>query len=177
MSPNTNPMADAYAAKQALAKAAMKTEEEDTMEGKYLSFPLDKGLYGIEIRHVTEVLRYQEITEVPHMPIFIKGVLNLRGQVIPTMDVRTRFQLSFRDYDDRTCIIVVNIKNVFVGLIVDTVTGVVSIPGNHVEPPPQLKKSPEARFISGMGKLKDKVHIIVNVNKLLYEEELAQIAL
>ena len=153
----------------------LEEEEEDTMEGKFLSFPLNNVLYGIAIRYVTEVIRFQEITSVPHMPSFVKGVINLRGRVIPVMDVRLRFLLPERAYDDRTCIVVVNMEGTSVGLIVDTVSGVVPIPKEQVEPPPRARKSNEARFISGMGKLGTRVTILLEVSKLLEEKELGQL--
>lgn len=150
-------------------------QEEDTLDGKYLSFPLNNVMYGIEIRAVTEVIRYQEITEVPNMPIFIKGVINLRDTVIPVMDVRVRFHLPEKKYDDRTCTIVVNIDGFAMGLVVDTVEGVISIPKENVDPPIQARKDMDAQFIAGMGKIGQKVTILLDVNKLLFKEELEEI--
>ena len=147
-------------------------EDEDTMEGKYLSFPLHNVVYGVEIRCVTEVIRFQEITAVPHMPEFMKGVINLRGRVIPTMDVRNRFLIPDREYDDRTCIVVVDIDQIAVGLIVDTVTGVVSIEAKDVEPPPKTRQTGDMQFILGMGKHDGKIIVLLNVHKLLREDEL-----
>ena len=96
-------------------------ENEDTQEGKYLSFRIGGEVYGIEIRHVTEIVGIQKITEVPDMPQYMKGVINLRGNVIPVVDVRLRFHMQPRDYDDRTCVIVVNINDASIGLVVDSV--------------------------------------------------------
>ncbi|HKL27331.1 MAG TPA: chemotaxis protein CheW, partial [Desulfuromonadales bacterium] len=98
--------------------------DEDTQKGKYLTFHLGKEDFGIEIRHVTEIIGIQKITEVPDMPDFVRGVINLRGQVIPVMDVRTRFRMQHRDYDERTCIVVVNVAEKTVGLVVDKVNEV-----------------------------------------------------
>jgi len=150
-------------------------DEEDTQKDKYLTFHLAGEDYGVEIIYVIEIIGIQRITELPDMPDFVKGVINLRGKVIPVMDVRTRFRLPRRDYDDRTCIIVVNINDATVGLVVDEVREVASIPGDQVEPPPQTLKSAGSRFIQGMGKMGMDVKILLNVEKLLYEEELAQI--
>ena len=145
-------------------------EEEDTQEDKYLTFLIGQEEYGIEIRYVTEIIGIQNITEVPDMPPFIKGVINLRGKVIPVMDVRLRFGVEARPYDDRTCIVVINIGDTLVGLIVDRVSEVLDIPKTDLEPPPRVRKGEESRFIQGMGKVGDKVKIILNAEKLLYEQ-------
>src|SRR3990172_5823963 len=98
--------------------------DEDTQEGKYLTFTMGKEEYGIEIHNVTEIIGIQSITDLPDTPDFVKGVINLRGKVIPVLDVRLRFKMEEKAYNDRTCIIVVNIRNMSVGLIVDTVSEV-----------------------------------------------------
>ena len=149
--------------------------DEDTQKDKYLTFHLAGEDYGIEIRFVTEIIGIQRITEVPDMPEFVKGVINLRGKVIPVMDVRTRFKLASRDYDDRTCIIVVNINNTSIGLVVDKVQEVVDIPADQVEPAPEKARGRHSRFIQGMGKMADDVKILLNVEQLLYDEELNQL--
>ncbi|MCK5232258.1 MAG: purine-binding chemotaxis protein CheW, partial [Desulfobulbaceae bacterium] len=90
-------------------------DDEDTQKDKFLTFQVGTEEFGISIRHVTEIIGLQKITDVPDMPGFIKGVINLRGKVIPVMDVRSRFKLESREYDDRTCIVVVDIKDKSVG--------------------------------------------------------------
>lgn len=144
--------------------------EEDTQKDKYLTFRLAKEDYGIEIRYVTEIIGIQKITEVPDMADFIKGVINLRGKVIPVMDVRARFSLPGRKYDDRTCIVVVNINDKPVGLVVDKMNEVVDIPADHIEPPPVAADSRSSHYIKGMGKLGAEVKILLDVNRLLYEK-------
>ena len=148
-------------------------DEEDTQEDKFLTFIISKEDYGIEIRHVTEIIGIQSITAVPDMPPHVKGVINLRGKVIPVMDVRLRFGVEERPYDDRTCIIVININEQPVGLIVDRVLEVLDIPESEIEPPPRInmKKGKSNRFIQGMGKVGDQVKILLNANRLLYDEE------
>ena len=111
-------------------------DDEDAQKDKYLTFHLAKEDYAVEIRHVTEIIGIQRITEVPDMPDFVRGVINLRGKIIPVIDVRTRFKIEAKEYDDRTCIIVVNINDMSVGLVVDEVSEVASIPEEQVEPPP-----------------------------------------
>ena len=146
-------------------------EEEDTQEGKYLTFVIGKEEYGLEIRYVIEIIGIQNITEVPDMPNYIKGVINLRGKVIPVMDVRLRFGALERDYDDRTCIVVINIEEQPMGLIVDTVSEVLDIPKTNIEPAPDLRKGRGNKFIKGMGKVDDKVIMLLDEKKFLFEYE------
>jgi purine-binding chemotaxis protein CheW len=149
-------------------------EDEDTQKDKFLTFHLAGEDYGIDIAHVTEIIGIQKITEVPDMPDFVKGVINLRGKVIPVMDVRRRFHLAPRDYDDRTCIIVVDIRNSAVGLVVDKVNEVADIPSDQIEPPPMSSQGNASRFIKGMGKIGDEVKILLTIDRLLFDDELEQ---
>lgn len=158
--------------KEILDEDLYDEEDEDTQKDKYLTFQLADEVYGIEIYHVTEVVGLQKITKVPDMPDFVKGVINLRGQVIPVMDVRIRFKMPPRDYDDRTCVVVVNVKETAIGLVVDEVSEVLDIPEKQIEPPPKVSKSGTSRFVQGLGKVGDRVTIILNAKKLLYEKEL-----
>lgn len=146
---------------------------EDTLENMYLTFRLGREDYGIEIRHVTEIVGMQTITEVPDMPGFVKGVVNLRGQVIPVVDVRLRFHMQPRDYDERTCIIVVRIGESQVGLVVDTVNEVRSIKEDSISPPPRTAGAESAQYIQGMGKVGEEVVILLDGRRLLAEEDIA----
>ncbi len=150
-------------------------EMEDTQEGKFLTFALGEEEYGIEIRNVTEIIGIQSMTDLPDTPPFVKGVINLRGKVIPLIDVRLRFNFEEKDYDDRTCIIVVNIENMSVGLIVDTVSEVMDIPESSIEPPPKVNNKAGSRYIKGLGKVDEDVKILLDTQKLLFEEEHDQI--
>ena len=148
-------------------------EDEDTLKDKYLTFYLAGEDYGLDIAYVTEIIGIQKITDVPDMPAFIKGVINLRGKVIPVMDVRLRFNMESREYDERTCIIVVDIKQTTVGLVVDEVSEVVDIPEEQVEPPPKSRHGSTSRYLKGMGKAGEDVKILLNAEKLLYDDDLA----
>lgn len=150
-------------------------DEEDTQKDKYLTFHLAGEDYGIDIAFVTEIIGIQKITEVPDMPDFVKGVINLRGKVIPVMDVRLRFHLPERDYDERTCIVVVDINETAVGLVVDQVNEVADIPEKDVEPPPRSSDGASSRFLKGMGKVEKEVRILLNVDKLLFDDEMEQL--
>lgn len=145
-------------------------EEEDTQHGKYLTFALGEEEYGIPIRSVTEIIGIQRITHVPDMPPHIRGIINLRGQVIPVMDVRVRFGLPPQTYHERTCVVVVDVAGTAVGLIVDAVSEVLGIPEGDVMPAPQVKRSDAARYIEGIGKVGEAVKILLDVERLLYED-------
>ena len=149
--------------------------DEDALKNRFLTFHLGKESYGLEIRHVTEIIVLQEITKVPDLPEFIIGVVNLRGNVISVMDMRKRFNLESREYDDRTCIIVVNIKDIAIGLLVDTVNEVLNIPEENVDPPPKTHSGIKSSYVMGMGKVDDQVKILLDIEKILQEEELEQI--
>jgi purine-binding chemotaxis protein CheW len=142
-------------------------DDEEYLQHMYLTFAVGNEHYAIQIFSVTEIVGIQKITEVPDMPAYIKGVINLRGKVIPVMDVRVRFNLPERAYDDKTCIIVVNVNDTTIGLAVDTVSEVTSIPASHIEAPPQVSDGNRQRYIHGLGKIGEEVNIILDVGKLL----------
>lgn len=152
-------------------------DEDDTnLTDKYLLFNLADEEYGIDISRVTGIEELQKITHVPDMPSFMKGVINLRGRVIPVIDLRLRFGMEEREYDDRTCIIVCDVRDITIGFIVDTVTVVLDIEENNIEPPPSFRtESGKERYISGLARVDDEVKILLNVEKILKEEELHKI--
>ncbi|GAB4278609.1 MAG: chemotaxis protein CheW [Candidatus Rifleibacteriota bacterium] len=152
----------------------MEDDNEDTQEGKYLSFRIGNEAYGIEIRHVTEIVGIQKITEVPDMPEYVKGVINLRGSVVPVVDVRLRFHMKPVEYDDRTCVIVVSIEDSPIGLVVDAVKEVVSIPAEKISPAPSVARGEIARYIKGIGRFENDVIILLSMDKLLFDEKLTQ---
>ncbi len=154
-------------------------ETEDTLKDMYLSFRLGDEDYCLEIRHVTEIVGIQKVTEVPDMPHYVKGVVNLRGQVIPVIDMRLRFNMQGREYDERTCIVVINLRGgqVQVGLVVDTVNEVRSIEEVNVSPPPKSGTGQCAQYIRGLGKVGEDVKIILDANKLLFGDEFSGMAL
>ena len=151
-------------------------EEEDTQEGKYLTFQIGSEEYGFGIRFVTEIIGIQRITEVPDVPMYIKGVINLRGKVIPVVDVRLRFNMQERDYDERTCIIVVNVNNTAVGLIVDSVSEVINIAADDIEEPPQVNKGKGSQYIAGLGKVGQDVKILLDIQRLLYDDQIEKVS-
>ncbi len=150
-------------------------DAEDAQKDKYLTFSIGSEDYGIEIEYVTEIVVMQPITQVPDMPEFIKGVINLRGNVISVMDMRTRFNLEQREYDERTCTIVIDVNELQMGLIVDSVKEVMDIPPAQIDQPPRTHSGIKTSYVEGMGKVGDNVKILLNVEKILFEEELEQI--
>ncbi len=145
-------------------------EEEDTQAGKYLTFSLGNEFYGIEIKYVTEIVGIQPITEVPELPEYIKGIINLRGKIIPVMDVRLRFKKGQMEYNDRTCIVVIDILDISIGMIVDAVSEVLSISDEEIVPPPDVNKNGK-KYIKGIGKSGSEVTLILDCEKLIDEEE------
>lgn len=151
-------------------EVADENEQEDTQKDKYLTFHIGGEDYAISISHVIEIIGMLKITEVPQTPDYVKGVINLRGKVIPVMDIRLRFEMEAREYDERTCVIVVNFKNNTVGFVVDTVSEVLDIPAASVEPCSQLSSTHGRNFICGMGKTDENIKMIVDVDALLFND-------
>lgn len=148
------------------------TKEHD---GKYLTFVLGEEEYGLEILKVREIIGLMEITNVPQTPDFIKGVINLRGKVIPVIDLRLKFGMEPVEHTEETCIIVVDIGGSLMGTLVDTVSEVLNVTQEQIEPSPSFGSRIKTDFILGMGKIKDKVIILLEIEKVLSSEELVQI--
>lgn len=153
------------------AAQAVDTNASQGQGGKYLTFSLGTEEYGIVITKVREIIGIMEITAVPHTPEYIKGVINLRGRVIPIIELRMKFGMELRDYDDRTCIIVVDVPGpsgtVQVGMLVDSVSEVVNIASQDIEPPPDFGVTTDAENIIGMGKIKGKLKILLDVDQVI----------
>ncbi len=145
-------------------------------EGKYLTFVLGREEYGLEILKVREIIGYMAITAVPQTPDYVKGVINLRGQVIPVVDIRTLFGMEPKDITEETCIIVVEItqaKRTFnTGVVVDKVSEVLDISGQDIEESPQFGASINTEFILGMGKVNNAVKILLDIDKVLGRSDL-----
>lgn len=151
-------------------------QEEDTQKGKFLTFLLGNEFYGIEIKFVTEIIGIQVITGIPELPNYLKGIINLRGKIIPVMDVRLRFKKPFKEYNDRTCVIVIEIRGVSIGLIVDSVSEVLAIPDEDIVPPPDLSSGGGNKYIKGIGKVANEVKLLLDCDKLLREEEVNELS-
>lgn len=151
----------------------MGTEEdfENTLQDRYLTFRIGNEQYAFEIEYVTEIIGIQNITPVPNIKPFIKGIINLRGIIYPVVCVRKRFNIPEIPYNDRTCIIIVNVNQSGIGLIVDEVAEVLKILPENISPPPQTNKGSHSKFIKGMGRVGDNIKIILDIHKLLFEIE------
>jgi purine-binding chemotaxis protein CheW len=147
----------------------LKINEDDNIDEMFLTFGIQDEEYAVNITHVTEIVGIQKISEVPDVPAFIKGVINLRGKVIPVMDVRLRFGLPWREYDDRTTIIVLELNGAPTGLMVDRVNDVTAIPEGQIDPPPRWRNNGTQGVIKGLGKQDNRVSVILDVGRLLYE--------
>jgi purine-binding chemotaxis protein CheW len=148
-------------------------EEEDTQSGKYLTFKLENEYYGIAIKYVTEIINMLPITQIPGLPEYIKGIINLRGKIVPVMDVRLRFNMNVLEYNDRTCIIVAMIDNMDIGFIVDSVSEVLIIPDTDIVPPPEMNKLSN-KFINGIGKVGSDIKLLLDYHSLLsWDDEIA----
>lgn len=145
--------------------------------GKYLTFRLASEEYGLQILKVQEIIGMMNVTRVPRMPEFIRGVINLRGKVIPVVDLRLKFDMDAQEDTEKTCIIVVqlegNAQEMTMGIIVDEVSEVMDIVAEQIEPPPSFGNAVGTDFILGMGKVDQKVIMMLDIDKVLSSEEIA----
>lgn len=149
--------------------------DEDTQKGKYMTFKSGDEYFAIGIQYVSEIIGFQKITVIPETADYIKGLINLRGKIIPVIDVRLRFKQPPFEYNDRTCIIVINVKSTVVGLIVETIAEVVTIEEENILPPPSIGRSDKVqnKYVYGIGKVGDSVKLMLDPDKLLNDEDLS----
>ena len=153
-----------------------KTEEEQ----QYLTFLLSGEMFAIGILNIKEIIEYGSLTEVPMMPGFIRGVINLRGSVVPVVDLSVRFGRNKTEVSRRTCIVIIEVQNndeskQDIGVMVDSVSEVLEIPRSEIEPPPAFGAKIRVDFIHGMGKVAGKFVIILDANKVLSVDELSML--
>jgi purine-binding chemotaxis protein CheW len=150
-------------------------QEQSTRAGKYLTFALAEEEYGLEILKVREIISMSEITSVPKTPEFVKGVINLRGKVIPVIDLRLKFAMEEVPYTDETCIIVVDVSGIEMGIIVDHVSEVLDIVGGDIEDAPEFGASVDIDFILGMGKAEGRVTILLDISRVISTGDVASL--
>ena len=168
---------------QARAGTTVAAVKVDTAPSQYLTFALGSEMFAVGILNVKEIIEYGNLTEIPMMPTFIRGVINLRGSVVPVIDLAARFGGRPTEVGKRTCIVIVEVADEIgdqisshdIGIMVDAVSEVLDIPGSEIEPPPTFGARIRADFIFGMGKVAGKFVIILNINKVLSIEEIAQL--
>lgn len=153
---------------------SMGLTNEDEMRGKYLTFRVHDGEYGIEISYISEIVGVQEITPVPNSYHYVKGIINLRGTVVPIIDMRLRFGLPEIDYTDRTCIVVLTMEEMNIGLIVDDVQEVTYIDDESIQPPPKMSMEDIRNFfVKAIGMAGGSVKQFLDVNRVFEVEESA----
>jgi len=156
-----------------IQEEVLKDEALDTEKGKYMTFKSNGEYYGIALKYVVEIVGIQKITSIPEVEDYIKGLINLRGKIIPVIDVRVRFRQEPFEYNDRTCIIIINVNETVVGLIVETIAEVVEIDDSNIVPPPTLNpKNVKNQYVYGLGKVGDSVKMLLDPDKLIKDEEL-----
>lgn len=143
------------------------TQRRDDELLQLVTFSTGEEEFGVDILRVQEIIRTMAITKVPKAPEFVEGVINLRGKVIPIIDLRRRFGLQSKEHDKHTRIIVIEINSMIVGFVVDSVSEVLRIPASTVEPPPPVVAGLESEYISGVGKLEDRLLILLDLDRLL----------
>ena len=153
--------------------------KNDEAPAQYLTFLLSGEMFGVGILNVKEIIEYGNLTEIPMMPAFIRGVINLRGSVVPVIDLSARFGGKSTEVGRRTCIVIVEVPDEDtrhdIGIIVDAVSEVLEIPASEIEPPPSFGAKIRADFIFGMGKVAGKFVILLDINKVLSVEEIAML--
>jgi purine-binding chemotaxis protein CheW len=158
-----------------LSVAEAATATTDARAGKYLTFHLANEEFGIRVLKVREIMGLQEITAVPQTPCHIKGVINLRGKVVPVIDLRLKFGLAVAEYTQRTCIIVTQVQgessSVLMGIVVDGVSEVLNLTGPEIEDTPDFGQEISGRYLLGMAKVKGKVKILLDIDKVLTAQE------
>ncbi len=148
--------------------------EQDTQRDKYVTFKSGNEYFGLKIQYVNEIIVFQEITHIPESEDYIKGLINLRGKIIPVIDVRIRFKQEPIEYNDRTCIIVINVKDTVVGLIVEQIAEVVEIEEENILASPSLgnEEKSQNRYVYGIGKVGNSVKLLLDPDRLLKDEDL-----
>jgi purine-binding chemotaxis protein CheW len=143
--------------------------DDELQSGKYLTFKLGDEEYGLWVRPVEDILQLKPITSVPNTPDYLEGVINMRGSVIPVIDLRVRFGMKSREYDDKTCIVVVEHEDVRSGLIVDRVNEVLTLDEEKIEPTPPLGRSVEEEYLAGIARLEERILALVELGAMLSE--------
>ena len=150
---------------------AVYDEDNDTTRNKFLTMEIGQELFGLEIAMVKEIISVPAITKVPKTPEYIKGIINLRGDIVPVVDIRSRFKIEERAYDDATCIVVIEQEGFNVGIIVDNVKDVKYIKNENITSPPSAKLNHTNKYIKNIGRDSNKVILILETEKLLYEAQ------
>lgn len=155
-------------------KEELQEQEADAQKGKFMTFQAGKEFFGISISYVKQIIAMQPITVVPEVEDYIKGLINLRGKIIPVIDVRVRFKMEPKEYTDRTCIIVIDVKSTVVGLIVEKIAEVDTIMDDDIVPPPTLgrKDNEQNKYVYGLARTENSVKLLIDPERLIRQEVL-----
>lgn len=153
----------------------------DANENKFLSFRIGREEFGVEILRVREIIGVIDVTPLPQTPAYVKGVINLRGKIIPVIELRAKLGLEPKEYTEETCIIVVEVSDggderFHMGVIVDSVSEVIDIPRDNIEPAPRFGSNLNTSYILGMGKVKEQVLILLDIDRVMTQADLTHIA-
>lgn len=152
----------------------LQASQDDSMTNLFLTFRSEDERFGLSIHEVREIISYQKITKVPEQPEFIKGIINLRGNVIPTIDIRNRFGQSIGEYDDHTCIIIVDMAGLSAGLIVDEVLEVLTLSMGDISDLPEIHGGSDGNFISGVGKRDKELFMLLECDRMFDSQQMSQ---
>lgn len=158
------------------AQVLAEDQEEDellTDETQLVTFKVDREEYGVHIMQVQEIIRLAAITRVPRAPSFVEGIMDLRGKVLPVVDLRKRFALPTKEHTENSRVVVVNIDDMTLGLIVDAISEVMRLPNGAIEPPPRIIAGIESRFLKGIGRLEKRLLILLDLDKVFSEDEVS----
>ena len=158
------------------ALESSEKSNEETLRGRYLTFQIGTDSFGIQIRYVTEIVSMQPLMVMPEMPEYIKGIINLRGKIISVMDMRLRFGMPWREYDDRTCIIVAEMNGVSVGLVIDAVSEVITINDDQIEKKPAMSAKTGREYIRNIGRKDNQVILLIDCEDLLSNDEVDSVS-
>lgn len=149
--------------------------ERDAQKGKYMTFKSGNEYFGLKIQYVNEIIQFQAITTIPETADYIKGLINLRGKIIPVIDISLRFKQQPFEYNDRTCIMVISVQSTVVGLIIEKIAEVVEIQEENILPPPNIGRADKAqnKYVYGIGKVGDSVKLLLDPEKLINDEDMS----
>ncbi|CAA9314475.1 MAG: Positive regulator of CheA protein activity (CheW) [uncultured Lysobacter sp.] len=155
-----------------MINAARNTQDASEMAGEFLTFTLGSEEYGVEILKVQEIRGYDSVTRLPGAPDFIKGAINLRGTIVPVVDMRLKFELPQVTYDDTTVMIVLNVADRIVGVVVDSVSDVIALNASQVRPTPDLGGAIDRKFLTGIGVVEDRMLVLLDIERLMTSAEM-----
>jgi len=156
------------------AQLVADEQDEDELlsdETQLVTFKVDREEYGVHIMQVQEIIRLGDITRVPRAPAFVEGIMDLRGKVLPVVDLRKRFALGSKEHGETSRVVVVNIADMTLGLIVDAISEVLRLPNSAIEPPPRIIAGIDSRFLKGIGRLDKRLIILLDLDKIFSTEE------